>query len=153
MWPILTSNCDNNENFRYNTCEIDPALLYVYINKRMNMGKINIDNIEPGMILNHNVTDYRGTVLLSAGKKITEKNIRIFRMWGITEVDVKGVEKEDLLAKAMAQIEPALRQEAESHALNIFYHTDRTHPAIAELFEQCKFRYIRQKSLGEEDIV
>lgn len=116
------------------------------------MGKINIDNVQEGMVLNDDVKDHRGMVLLSAGKTISEKNLRIFRMWGITEVDVKGVEKEDILAKAMAEVDPLLRHEAEKNALDLFYHTDRNHPAIIELFQQCTMRFIRRKSLGEESI-
>lgn len=50
--------------------------------------------------------------LLSAGNEITEKNLRIFPIWGITEVDAQSVEKEDFMAEAVVKLDPLLLQEA-----------------------------------------
>ena len=54
------------------------------------MIRVDIDAIKSGMILGHSVKNSQGVLLLEAGTKITPKNIRIFKSWGVTEVTVKG---------------------------------------------------------------
>ena len=54
------------------------------------MKRVGIDEIKSGMILAHPVKNNQGVLLLEAGAKITKKNIRIFKSWGVTEVSVKG---------------------------------------------------------------
>ena len=54
------------------------------------MIRVGIDEIKPGMILAHPVKNRQGVLLLDAGAKISKKNIRIFKSWGVTEVSVKG---------------------------------------------------------------
>ena len=54
------------------------------------MTRVDIDEIKSGMILAHPVKNNQGVLLLEAGAKISKKNIRIFKSWGVTEVTVKG---------------------------------------------------------------
>ena len=54
------------------------------------MGLVGIEDLKPGMILEHSVKNNQGVLLLEAGAKITKKNIRIFKSWGVTEATVKG---------------------------------------------------------------
>ncbi|MEE4263398.1 MAG: hypothetical protein V2I56_11950, partial [Desulfobacteraceae bacterium] len=56
------------------------------------MVRVDIEDIKPGMILEHPVKNNQGVLLLEAGAKITKKNIRIFKSWGVTAVTVKGRE-------------------------------------------------------------
>lgn len=56
------------------------------------MGLVGIEDLKPGMILEHSVKNSQGVLLLDAGAKITKKNIRIFKSWGVTEATVKGGE-------------------------------------------------------------
>jgi hypothetical protein len=51
---------------------------------------VGIEELKPGMILEHPVKNNQGVLLLEAGARITKKNIRIFKSWGVTEVTVKG---------------------------------------------------------------
>ena len=55
------------------------------------MGVINIRNLEPGMVTAGDVTDSRGQIILGKGRKITEKHLRIFSMWGVTEAKIEGL--------------------------------------------------------------
>jgi hypothetical protein len=110
------------------------------------MGVINLDDIEPGMILCRDITNRNGLVLLTAGDEITEKRLKILRMWGITEADIKGIEKEEMLDKATAGIDPRLIEEATLKTLEIFRHTDRTHPFIKELLQLVRLRLVRRLS-------
>ena len=51
---------------------------------------IGIDDLNPGMILELPVKNSQGVLLLEAGSRITKKNIRIFKSWGVTGVTIKG---------------------------------------------------------------
>jgi hypothetical protein len=54
------------------------------------MIRVNIVDLKPGMVLAQSVQNHQGVLLLDAGTKITKKNIRIFKSWGVTDVTVKG---------------------------------------------------------------
>jgi len=54
------------------------------------MKPVGIEELKPGMILGQPVKNHQGVLLLEAGARITKKNIRIFKSWGVTEVTVKG---------------------------------------------------------------
>ena len=54
------------------------------------MINLNIEDIKPGMILVRPVRNRQGVLLLEAGAKISPKNIRIFKSWGVSEIAIKG---------------------------------------------------------------
>ena len=54
------------------------------------MIRVNIADLKPGMVLAHSVRNHQGIMLLGAGTKITKKNIRIFKSWGVIDVSVAG---------------------------------------------------------------
>ena len=114
------------------------------------MGYVNIENIKPGMVLANDVKNQNGIVLLGAGNEITPKHLKIFRMWGITEVDLKDAENDTIIAESMAEIDPLILQKAKEEARGIFYNADFEHPATKELFRLCTLRLVQQKLGGEK---
>ena len=110
------------------------------------MGVINLEHIESGMILDRDITNRNGLVLLRAGQEITEKHLKILRMWGITEADIKGIDKEEIMNKAATEIDPQILEEAKIKAYEIFRHTDQEHPFIKELFRLVTLRLARDLS-------
>ena len=54
------------------------------------MVRVGIEEIKPGMILENPVKNNQGVLLLEAGAKISKKNIRIFKSWGVLEIAIKG---------------------------------------------------------------
>jgi len=54
------------------------------------MIRVNVVDLKPGMVLAQSVHNHQGVLLLDARTKITKKNIRIFKSWGVLEVSVKG---------------------------------------------------------------
>ncbi len=54
------------------------------------MIRVNVVDLKPGMVLAQSVRNHQGVLLLDARTKITKKNIRIFKSWGVIEVAVKG---------------------------------------------------------------
>jgi len=114
------------------------------------MGIINLEDIQPGMILDAEVKDRSGRLLLGAGSEITEKHLKIFKMWGVTEADIQGIEKEEIAVETAAELDPLLLQEAEAQGSELFCHTDLEHSFIKELFRLFTLRMVRQKSGGDD---
>jgi hypothetical protein len=106
------------------------------------MGIILLEDIQPGMILNNNLKDRSGRILLGEGTEITEKHLRILKMWGVLEADIQGVERESVMQKVNIPFDPALQEEVETELNQQFRHTDRQHPLISELFRLISQRRI-----------
>ncbi len=104
------------------------------------MAIINVAQIEPGMILASEVRDMNGRLLCGAGVEINEKHISIFRAWGVTEADIKGIEEEDVITMSKGEFSPDLIREAEAELNEIFRYTDFSYPVIKELFHLCVLR-------------
>ena len=113
------------------------------------MGKVNLENLKPGMILATKIVERGGRVLLGAGVELTDKHVSIFRKWGITEADVQNVTQEEAAATANAQLDPRLLQEAETRMTKLFHLTDRKDPLITELFRLCTIRWVRNTAKGK----
>ena len=113
------------------------------------MGKIKIENIKSGMIVATDVKDYRGSVLLTAGEKILDKNIKIFKMWGITEVDVRDHNSKDNIDGDKDSLDQTHLIDAKEHVQNLFKHVDLQHPANTELYRLCIKRLAKQEIMEE----
>jgi hypothetical protein len=51
---------------------------------------VTIEDVKPGMTLAEAVRNHQDQLLLDAGRRITEKSIRIFKSWGIRRLAVKS---------------------------------------------------------------
>jgi hypothetical protein len=51
---------------------------------------VEVSDLKPGMILAKPVYNHQELLLLEAGARVTEKNIRMFKSWGVISVEVKG---------------------------------------------------------------
>ncbi len=109
------------------------------------MSYININEIEAGMVTAGEVKDIRGRVILGKGQTISEKHLRIFKMWGVSEANIEGVNKEDITKRTTEKIEPerhnALSEELERN----FKHTDASSMVIKELRRLALIRSIRME--------
>lgn len=96
------------------------------------MGTVYIDKIKPGMILADEVRDVTGRLLLGQGNSILPSHMRIFKIWGITEVRVHGeVGKKE---EVTPHVEPELLKEIKERTRHVFSRVDMDHPAIKEIF-------------------
>ena len=96
------------------------------------MGCITIDELNQGMVLSDDVLDINRKLLLAKGQRITPKHIRIFKIWGITEVNVFGKNEKK------TEIEPwtntKLAEKIENNTKQIFKNVDLDHPVAKEIF-------------------
>jgi hypothetical protein len=110
------------------------------------MGLLAIGSIEEGMVLQSDVHDRSGRLLLGAGAEFNAKHLRMFRMWGITEADIVGVDGQACGATLAADVDPACMEAAEDELRPLFRNADFSYPAMGELFRICLLRKVRNES-------
>jgi hypothetical protein len=112
------------------------------------MGLIPLDQLSAGMTLAADVKDRSGRIILSGGNIITEKHLKIFRMWGITQADVRQSESVQDSPEQPTETDPELLQEAEYRMGELFHHVDREHPAMRELARLATKRLVKKTEEG-----
>ncbi len=115
------------------------------------MSIIRIHDLQAGMILSEDVYDINSRLLLSKGTKIESPHIRIFKMWGIAEVNIAGVGKND--EQPGPVVDPGFMEEVWENTKFIFKHTDFKHPAVDEIFRiAVNYRTQRKTLVSVKDI-
>ncbi len=54
------------------------------------MGRVNIDELEPGMVLSAPVKNRDGQVMLGQGAVLTDRHLRLFKIWGVCDAQIEG---------------------------------------------------------------
>jgi hypothetical protein len=101
------------------------------------MGIINIKDLKADMVLTGDIKDHRGRLLISKGAILTEKYLKLCKMWGVVEADVEGFSTEEIYASAANNFDAATIAAAEEIIQKRFCHNDMGHPAIRELIRLC----------------
>ncbi len=103
------------------------------------MYTVKTDKLRPGQILAEQVRDVNGRLLLASGNEIQPNHIRIFKIWGISEVNVAVADRQKENDKS--ELDPDLVEQVRGSLMILCRHLDLEHPALKELFEQAvKFR-------------
>lgn len=116
------------------------------------MGLVHVDNLEVDMVLSEDVRDIKYRLLLTKGQKIQSKHIRIFKIWGITEVNVVG-ESRDKKNLTEIHIDPDKLERITEETKFHFKHVDLSHPAIKELFRISLLHRSQQEVDIRENII
>jgi hypothetical protein len=114
------------------------------------MGTINLDDTRPGMVLAREARDLQGRVLVAAGVALTEKHLRILKIWGVSGLEIAGVDQQEVDEEALSQVDPALVEAAERETKAHFAFADATHPAIVELMRLAVLHALRPAERGVE---
>ena len=97
------------------------------------MNAVQTDKLKPGQILAEEVRDINGRLLLASGNEIQPNHIRIFKIWGISEVNVAGAaSRKD---KIDPELDSELVEQARESMTVLCRHVDMEHPAIKEIFK------------------
>ena len=96
------------------------------------MGIIHINKLKPGMVLDEEVRDINGRLLLKKDKQIQTAHIRIFKIWGITEVNIRGSNSSK--DASASSVDPEQIEKIKQNTLDLFRHVDLDHPANKEIF-------------------
>jgi hypothetical protein len=111
------------------------------------VGKVAIENIEPGMVLASDVHDRSGRMLLGGGAELTQKHLVIFRTWGVLEADIVGQGNDEAADQIPADVDPLELAAAEQELAPLFRHTNRVHPAMVELLRLAALRKVQHGSV------
>ena len=109
---------------------------------------VNIVDLKPGMVLAHSVRNHQGVLLLDARTKITKKNIRIFKSWGVIEVSVEGELNESKIAgeTPVAEVKDAAIVELKAK----FFDT-LNDPVMVEIFNAASKQLMRDLAKIEHE--
>lgn len=102
------------------------------------MVTMRVSDLSPGMCLAGDVRDISGRLLLAEGKEITTKNLKTFKAWGITEINVQELPQvqqpgEEGGASAQEASDPTAQLSEKTK--DYFCQTDLKHPLIQELLQ------------------
>ena len=96
------------------------------------MFAVPTDKLIPGKILAEEVRDINGRLLLARGNEIEDNHIRIFKIWGVSEVNIEGP------ARGSEKYDPGLNPETfelvSETVTHLFQHTDLEHPLVKKIF-------------------
>jgi len=97
------------------------------------MNAVKTDKLMPGHIVAEEVRDINGRLLLARGNQIEPNHIRVFKIWGISEVQV------DVAPSRQAALDPELNAElteqVQKNMMVLCRHLDMEHPAIKEIYK------------------
>ena len=97
------------------------------------MGTVRIEKLKPGMVIAEDVRDIKGRLLLPKGKSIGPEHRRIFKIWGITQIEIAGAPG-DVDKAPEPLVDPGWVEIVAKETEKIFCRTDRQHPAVQEIF-------------------
>lgn len=105
---------------------------------------LRLDELQPGMVLAEDAVHLNGRVLLRAGVVLTERHLRMFRMWGLIEAGIAGTGPERLHTAKPEDADPEHVDELRASLNDRFRFADSAHPAIAELFRWCLEQQVQE---------
>ncbi|MFZ5810943.1 MAG: HDOD domain-containing protein [Thermodesulfobacteriota bacterium] len=112
------------------------------------MGRLNIEDITPGMVLAADLRTPQGRFFLAKGSPLTDGHLRACKMWGVTEAEIEDSSGSQAEQNVLAALPPetldALKQRTRMH----FAGCDTSHPAIRELARQHLLRHASQACQG-----
>ncbi|MDC0336088.1 HDOD domain-containing protein [Pseudodesulfovibrio sp.] len=108
------------------------------------MPKLNIDAVEPGMVLAEDLTTSEGRMLLPRGAVITDAHIRTCRVWGIVSATIQGDEDEDdQHPTSLKELDPEVLDACKIMAAQRFVLNPSSHPAVKEMAKLYVLRQAR----------
>jgi len=107
------------------------------------MGILNINDLKAGMVLAQAALNKHGTVILGEGSVLTEKHINFFKSWGIPEVDIQGVDSDQLVQEEMAALSGDTVELIEQQ-LDALFPSCEAHPVMEEIYKIVKKIRLRQ---------
>jgi hypothetical protein len=105
--------------------------------------RVSLDDLKPGMTLAADLQEPGGRLLLPAATVLTDRHLRYFQMWGVSEADIESDGSETPVNEADAA-DPAIVAEAEANMASLFRHADTNHPVVSQVLRHCVNREIRR---------
>lgn len=91
-----------------------------------------VDNLDEGSILDDDVHDINGRLLLSKGQVISPKHIRVLKIWGVTEVNV--VNEADASADEAIEADPLKMARVEEAVQLLYVNLNLDHSIMEQIY-------------------
>lgn len=117
------------------------------------MSTLNVKDLKEDMVIANDIKDCRGRLLLRKDTVLNQKNLKLCKMWGVVEADIKGMSSEEAYASAIKNFQPTTIEAAKEIVLERFRHNDMHHPAIEELSRLCILRTAEGARDGDNGIL
>ena len=122
---------------------------YYIARREYRMGVLNTNDLKVGMILAEPALNKNGTVILGEGSALTEKHINLFKAWGVSEVDVEGVDSGQMEKEEMQALSPEV-VDAIQRKLDILFPACGKNPVMEEIYRVVKKISLRDAMGGTE---
>jgi len=115
------------------------------------MALIRTGDVQVGMELAGDVVDELGRLMIRAGTVLTQKELRLLKMWGIAELDVVDNASSETGDDGQAPADALSTEDYEPEARELFRYADLSHPVMCQLFNECLVRLARRGGKGERN--
>ncbi len=115
------------------------------------MFAVSTDKLKSGKILAEEVRDINGRLLLARGNEIGDNHIRIFKIWGVSEVTVEGPARSS--DKFDLKVNPEMFEQVSETVKVLFQHTDLEHPIVKKIFNLAVQFRCEQNLVETESVV
>ena len=101
------------------------------------MATLTVDKVAIGMIVDTDVKDRSGRLLLRAGTEVTDKTLKTLRTWGVAEVSVRADSASDAAVAdtPIATLDPATLAAINAQVDDLFIHNDMNVPTVKTLHD------------------
>ena len=107
------------------------------------MGMLNINDLKAGMILARAAVNRHGGVILGKDHILTEKYINHFKTWGITEVDIKDINSNQVIKQEMEALSNDVTASIERE-LDELFPPFEANPLMEEIYKIVKKISLKQ---------
>ena len=107
------------------------------------MGILNINDLKAGMVLAQSAKNRHGVVILGEGNVLTEKHINSFKTWGVTGVDIKDIDSDQLVKEEMEALSNDIVESIERE-LDELFPPFEANPVMEEIYKIVKKVSLRQ---------
>lgn len=101
------------------------------------MATLSVDKVAIGMIVDADVKDRSGRLLLRAGTEVNDKTLKTLRTWGVAEVSVRADSASEAAAAdtPIAALDPATLNAIKAQVDELFIHNDINIPTVKALHD------------------
>lgn len=108
------------------------------------MNNVKIKELTLGAVLSKDIKDVNGRLLLKANTVIEEKQLKILRTWGVTEVSIlDGGYLTSENEFNLDEIDPLIRAKVDQELDELFRYSDKKHAVINELIQHARMKLIK----------
>jgi HD-like signal output (HDOD) protein len=108
-------------------------------NSRNDTVVVRVDELREGMVLAEDMRHFNGRLILNKGSVLGSKDIRIIKMWGVTETKI--LDRGEFPVQEMEMPDPRALKPIEPFIHEHLRLTDLSHEVIGELYRLCLFHY------------